>query len=1096
MSSDETRPESGSATADPRVHPHRRILASAGSGKTWQLTTRYLSLLLGRPDLAPESILATTFTRSAAGEIRQRVLARLAAAAIDDDRGRREIAGIAGSGPGLGRRAIDPQACGELLRRVLDAADRLQIRTLDSFFFAAATGAAFELDLPQPLTPLDERGMERMLRGAIEAVAEGGHADGAPVEALLDALAEGHPARSVESLIDSAVRHLLNLAEESDPSAWSWRLSPEPLLDLAATLGAVDREIDRHQDRKAIAKALMKLRRELAGMAAGGEPTPLQAWAALAKSGVLAKVVAGERSFNRSPIDDALLATLQPIADRVLWELERAALRRSEATRRALDLVRERWAALEREQRATTYAEVTRAVGRHLTEQGHAELLRRMDARVEHLLLDEFQDTSREQWLALRPLASEIVAHGDGGRGFFAVGDLKQSIYGWRGGDPSILEHLQDRFEQGVGGVELGDTALSSSWRSSPEVLALVNGVFGRIGQNRSALRASQRAAAWWSGVFSTHTTQRGPGGVAELHLVAAGADGGGGGGEAEEAEQESEAGGGRDPILARTVELVRDLQRVDPNGSIGVIARRNSVVARAIAVLRGAGIAASGSGGGSLRDSAAVNAMLDFLRFVDQPDHSIAWFHAASSPLGTALRLDRDATGSVRRSVAAGWRQRLAADGYAATLEEIGRTVADSLTDADDRRWRRLLQHAERADAGPWVRPAEFVAAMEAVRLGDAASERTTVLNIHQSKGLEFDAVIAIDLGFDLKGKGEVLVSRDESGRVERVVRRVAEIDKVPAFAEVVSAHDAAAVRESLCMLYVALTRAKRRLFALVESRSKATTEPRMTADGVIVEALCGGRWSPGLAWSAGDPQWREAAESGSGLAVAATSPRCKPRHAIAFEPIAEHRRTRRRVAASEHRPGKLRLAVEIGDPAAAGRGTAFHALFESIRFIEDGVPDDAALDRMLRRAVPRPHRVLGESAEAWRAELIRRFRDLIAMPAIAEVLRRPAADATVWCERAYASVDAGGVVRGEIDRLVACGMPGAWRNAEIVDFKSDRVAEGCDQAEWAAEKAAHYRPQLERYREEVARRLRLPHSAIAMRLVLLELGRVVELG
>ena len=70
------------------------------------------------------------------------------------------------------------------------------------------------------------------------------------------------------------------------------------------------------------------------------------------------------------------------------------------------------------------------------------ELWFRLDGRIDHLLLDEFQDTSLMQWKVLRPLAEEIVSDGTGERTFFSVGDVKQSIYGWRGGLPGILEHL------------------------------------------------------------------------------------------------------------------------------------------------------------------------------------------------------------------------------------------------------------------------------------------------------------------------------------------------------------------------------------------------------------------------------------------------------------------------------------------------------------------------------------------------------------------------------------------------------------------------------------------------------------------------------
>ena len=67
----------------------------------------------------------------------------------------------------------------------------------------------------------------------------------------------------------------------------------------------------------------------------------------------------------------------------------------------------------------------------------------RLDAHVAHLLLDEFQDTSALQWRVLRPFAQRVGAR-DGGRSFFCVGDVKQAIYGWRGGVAEIFEALEE----------------------------------------------------------------------------------------------------------------------------------------------------------------------------------------------------------------------------------------------------------------------------------------------------------------------------------------------------------------------------------------------------------------------------------------------------------------------------------------------------------------------------------------------------------------------------------------------------------------------------------------------------------------------------
>ena len=67
----------------------------------------------------------------------------------------------------------------------------------------------------------------------------------------------------------------------------------------------------------------------------------------------------------------------------------------------------------------------------------------RLDAAVTHLLLDEFQDTSLEQWQVLSPFAEEVAAHADGGRELLVVGDTKQAIYGWRGGCVELFDVVE-----------------------------------------------------------------------------------------------------------------------------------------------------------------------------------------------------------------------------------------------------------------------------------------------------------------------------------------------------------------------------------------------------------------------------------------------------------------------------------------------------------------------------------------------------------------------------------------------------------------------------------------------------------------------------
>lgn len=139
--------------SDPALPRVTRILASAGSGKTFALTSRYLELVAGGED--PSRILATTFSRAAAAEIQARVLRRAALAVLGADK-RRELA----KAIGRDEQSFDVAEASRLLERVVRAIPRIQIRTLDSFFAGIVTAFATELGLngvPRLLDAGEER---------------------------------------------------------------------------------------------------------------------------------------------------------------------------------------------------------------------------------------------------------------------------------------------------------------------------------------------------------------------------------------------------------------------------------------------------------------------------------------------------------------------------------------------------------------------------------------------------------------------------------------------------------------------------------------------------------------------------------------------------------------------------------------------------------------------------------------------------------------------------------------------------------------------------------------------------------------------------
>jgi hypothetical protein len=119
--------------------------------------------------------------------------------------------------------------------------------------------------------------------------------------------------------------------------------------------------------------------------------------------------------------------------------------------------------------------------------------------------LDEFQDTSRPQWKILKTFIDEVVMDPEGQRSFFYVGDTKQAIYSWRGGDPDLFFEIFDEFnelEQTIHDAE----PLAQSWRSCPAILKFVNQVFGDLAPVKIALEIPDAAAEKWSKAWTLHT--------------------------------------------------------------------------------------------------------------------------------------------------------------------------------------------------------------------------------------------------------------------------------------------------------------------------------------------------------------------------------------------------------------------------------------------------------------------------------------------------------------------------------------------------------------------------------------------------------------
>lgn len=1034
------------------------IRASAGTGKTFQLSNRFLRLAAAGEPL--DAILATTFTRKGAGEILDRVLARLAEAACDEKH-RSALAEQLGGVP------FDHRRCVELLTEMLRGLHRLRTGTLDSFFIQIARSYSLELGQPPGWQIVDELVDERLRAEAIRILlSEQSTADAVR---LMNLLTKGEATTSVCRQLASLIETLYDIYLEAPAPAWRSlprhkKLEPQALEAAIVALEQVALPGD---------KNFAKSREDAVANARAAR------WNAILSKGIGKAVAQGENTYYRKTITPEVIEAYQPIVRHAKAAIVDQIANQTEATHHLLERFDAAYRRLKLDAHAMRFADVTRLLGAAALADRMNEIEYRLDGCVSHLLLDEFQDTNPVQWRVLRLFAERIFCPGSRGS-FFCVGDVKQAIFGWRGGVAEIFDTLETDFPT------LNRQPLNKSYRSSQTVIDTVNRVFENLSAN-TALQRYPEAVRRWAARFETHTTTHVnmPGYCRLLAAPAASAD--------------QSQGIVTQEFAAR--EIAR-LHREAPGRTIGVLVRRNETVARLIYWLRKQQVAASEEGGNPLADSPAVQVVLSLLRLADHPGDETARFHVAHTPLGEAVGLGDYADGAAAVRVAAKVRRRLMDDGYGPTLYAWTKALCSS---CDARELSRLLQLVELAygyETAATTRTDDFVRLVMQKRVEDPSSADVRVMTFHQSKGLQFDIVVLPELDYRLVGQPpQMVVSRpNPAAPITHVCRYVSKDDLVALpkeFEAMFSSYERQVVEESLCVLYVALTRAIHSLHMIVAPSKPNEKSLPSTAAGVLRVALAGGRLlePEETAYEHGRSDWcRSAATAASAEAVPAAAPleiKLAPPPRRATRNLETATPSRLEGGPRVHLSSRLRL-----EPSQSlDRGTLLHAWFEEIEWLDDGVPEDRVLREIAARLA---------TADLDIAATIGCFRTALSQPAIRSLLERSAC-AEQWRklkakhdpvryevrrEWPFVVRDGDTILNGQIDRLVVALDGSRALAAEVIDFKSDRLPANDPRA--VAARIDLYRPQLEAYRRAAAASLRLPEDRVTSRIAFIEIGTV----
>lgn len=477
------------------------VSANAGSGKTHVLVNRVLRLLLD--GVAPARMLCITYTKAAAANMANRVFKALGAwATMPDEALSAALQGLTGE-----RATARQQASARrLFAEALETPGGLRIETIHAFCTRVLQSAPFEANVPPRFEVADDLAQAELLHDARRELLAAIAADPAGAEAqALDLLARQAAQDTFDAMMQEALRQrtLFSDADGRARSAQEMRAGISGFLGIAPDLTNDEVLADFRRDlasvpglaalvsaldagsatRQKFAAAL----RSLTAQQFEGDPI------ATCRSGFITAegtVNAHIRGKGKSELESALMAVLDTLADLLLGavdQLNAIAIRdRSHALALLVTRMLASYQRLKSERSLLDYDDLIAKTRSLLSRVEAAWVLYKLDAGIDHILLDEAQDTSEAQWAILGALADEFTggrdtrAESPKPRTIFVVGDEKQSIYGFQGAAPSAFGEQRTRLGLNIRQAQLAFEAVSlnTSFRSAPDIMRAVDIVF------------------------------------------------------------------------------------------------------------------------------------------------------------------------------------------------------------------------------------------------------------------------------------------------------------------------------------------------------------------------------------------------------------------------------------------------------------------------------------------------------------------------------------------------------------------------------------------------------------------------------------------
>jgi ATP-dependent helicase/nuclease subunit A len=854
--------------------PNFAILASAGTGKTYQLSVRIARLLMA-DKVKPSEIIALTFTRAAAAEFYLRTLERLRDAATDKQKHLAICGDPASDGVDKDNPlTLDPkihtqQKFAEKLKQLVLNADQLTLGTLDSFFARLVNQFALDLGLEtsKPTTVSEQEApalVEKAVKVLFDRLKNEGQlgALGVELNAYSDGKSMANPAAVLLEMA-KANHELLTLAPQEQIWGNQETIWPQGVPSNLQLVGqATFHEADVAKVVKALeAYPLNKNRKDTYRQEAIKSFLKVTHLKKVSDaddkwlSGFLARYTPALKTEDKPfsvthrgetvVFDPAATAAVRNILSVLFSWAVQSALRRTQALHACLTAFEQAYDKENRRKGLLSFSDYVTLLSQwpatienesaeeHMKRIHDAitEIQFRLDSGLKHWLLDEFQDTGTRQYDVLSRNVDEVIQSTEG-KSLFVVGDAKQSLYEWRSGNRKLLENLNRRIAANGISAELNQTR-----RCSPQVLQMVNELLHGLTERDLGKYFSVLAAKDWDKNYRTqiaHPEAPQQGQSLWVRIKSPLAD--------------------EDPVGTQAKWIADDLaksqllepaagdksRRLRDGVTCAILVSKNDDAAVIAEELRSLKIEATDEDSVSvIRDNPVTAGLFAILEATVHPDNGLACGLAWMSPTSRGLLANTEgkpAWGSKCREVAV----KFAADGAEAVVDWLAGTV--KLGPEDEFAAKRLRQF--RSIAADYDQTGrrdleDFIRFADGAQLRDSADSRSIqVLTIHRSKGLEYDLVYLPCLNDSYhkmaKARGNLLYQTpamiagenahsfgNESTYDESLFRpnwllagMNSQIARhIEPLANAIEALEAEGAYGSLCKLYVGMTRAKYRL-------------------------------------------------------------------------------------------------------------------------------------------------------------------------------------------------------------------------------------------------------------------------------------------